>query len=37
MLGIADTLEAHAEELVALESQNTGKPLALTWRRRSRR
>jgi len=27
---IADTLEAHAEELVALESENTGKPLALT-------
>ena len=30
MLAIADTLEAHAEELVALESQNTGKPLAVT-------
>ena len=27
---IADTLEAHAEELVALESENTGKPVALT-------
>ncbi|MEO6821975.1 MAG: aldehyde dehydrogenase family protein, partial [Candidatus Nanopelagicales bacterium] len=29
MLKIADVLEAHAEELVALESQNTGKPLAV--------
>jgi betaine-aldehyde dehydrogenase len=27
---IADVLEEHAEELVAIESQNTGKPLALT-------
>ncbi len=27
---IADTLEAHAEELVAAESQNTGKPLGMT-------
>ena len=30
LLDIADTLEAHADELVALESQNTGKPLAVT-------
>ena len=30
MLGIADLLEQHADELVALESENTGKPLALT-------
>ena len=30
LLKIADTLEAHADELVALESQNTGKPLAVT-------
>jgi betaine-aldehyde dehydrogenase len=30
MLKIADALEAHAEELVALESENTGKPLAVT-------
>jgi len=30
MLAIADIFEAHAEELVALESQNTGKPLAVT-------
>ena len=27
---IADALEAHAEELVAIESENTGKPVALT-------
>lgn len=27
---IADVVEAHAEELVALESQNTGKPVGLT-------
>ena len=27
---IADVLEAHADELVALESENTGKPLAVT-------
>jgi len=27
---IADALEAHADELVAIESQNTGKPVALT-------
>ena len=30
MLKIADALEAHADELVALESQNTGKPVAVT-------
>ena len=30
LLKIADALEAHAEELIALESQNTGKPLAVT-------
>jgi betaine-aldehyde dehydrogenase len=30
LLDIADSFEAHAEELVALESQNTGKPLAVT-------
>ena len=30
LLAIADTLEAHAEELVALESENTGKPIAVT-------
>lgn len=30
MLKIADALEAHAEELVALESENTGKPIAVT-------
>ena len=30
LLDIADTFEAHAEELVALESQNTGKPIAVT-------
>jgi betaine-aldehyde dehydrogenase len=30
LLKIADVLEAHAEELVALESQNTGKPIAVT-------
>jgi betaine-aldehyde dehydrogenase len=30
LLRIADTLEAHAEQLVAVESQNTGKPVALT-------
>ena len=29
LLKIADAIEAHAEELIALESQNTGKPLAL--------
>jgi betaine-aldehyde dehydrogenase len=30
LLAIADTLESHADELVALESQNTGKPMAVT-------
>jgi betaine-aldehyde dehydrogenase len=30
LLRFADLVEEHAEELVALESQNTGKPLALT-------
>ena len=30
MFRIADAIEARAEEIVALESQNTGKPLALT-------
>lgn len=30
MLKIADALEAHADELVALESENTGKPIAVT-------
>jgi len=30
LLAVADVLEANAEELVAIESQNTGKPLALT-------
>jgi len=30
LLAIADTLESHAEELVALESENTGKPIAVT-------
>jgi betaine-aldehyde dehydrogenase len=30
LLTIADALEAHAEELVALESENTGKPIAVT-------
>ena len=30
MLKIADVLEAHAEELVAIESENTGKPIAVT-------
>jgi len=30
LLAIADVLEANAEELVAIESRNTGKPLALT-------
>ena len=29
LLKIADAIEAHADELIALESQNTGKPLAL--------
>src|SRR3712207_6872495 len=30
LLRIADAIEAHADELVALESRNTGKPLGLT-------
>ena len=30
LLRIADTIEANAEQLVAIESQNTGKPVALT-------
>ncbi len=30
LLTIADTLEAHAEELIDIESQNTGKPISLT-------
>jgi betaine-aldehyde dehydrogenase len=30
MLAIADVIEEHADELVAIESQNTGKPRALT-------
>jgi betaine-aldehyde dehydrogenase len=30
LLKIADALEAHADELVALESENTGKPIAVT-------
>ena len=30
LLDIADDLEAHADELVAAESQNTGKPIQLT-------
>ncbi len=30
LLKIADALESHADELVALESENTGKPLAVT-------
>jgi betaine-aldehyde dehydrogenase len=30
MFRIADALEAHAEELVALETENTGKPIGLT-------
>jgi betaine-aldehyde dehydrogenase len=30
LLRIADAIEAHADELVAAESQNTGKPIALT-------
>ena len=30
LLKIVDALEAHADELVALESQNTGKPVAVT-------
>jgi betaine-aldehyde dehydrogenase len=30
LLGFADLVEEHAEELVALESRNTGKPIGLT-------
>jgi len=30
LLAIADALESHADELVALESENTGKPVAVT-------
>lgn len=30
LLKMADAIEAHADELIALESQNTGKPLAVT-------
>ncbi len=30
LLRIADSIEAHADQLVAAESQNTGKPMALT-------
>ncbi len=30
MLKIADAFESHAEELIALESENTGKPIAVT-------
>ncbi len=30
LLRFADAIEAHGEELVALESENTGKPIALT-------
>ncbi len=30
MLKFADAVESHADELVALEAENTGKPLALT-------
>ena len=30
LLHVADALEAHADELVALECENTGKPVALT-------
>ncbi len=30
MLKLADAIEANADELIALESENTGKPLALT-------
>ena len=30
LLAIADVLEAHGEELVALESENTGKPIPVT-------
>ncbi len=30
LLKMADAIESHADELIALESQNTGKPLAVT-------
>lgn len=30
LLKIADALEAHADELIAIESENTGKPIAVT-------
>jgi len=30
LLAIADVIEQHADELVAIESENTGKPVALT-------
>jgi betaine-aldehyde dehydrogenase len=30
LLKIADAIESHADELIALESQNTGKPIAVT-------
>jgi len=30
LLKIADALESHAEELIALESENTGKPVPVT-------
>ena len=30
LLRFADSVESHADELVALESQNTGKPIGLT-------
>jgi betaine-aldehyde dehydrogenase len=30
LLAIADVVESHADELVALESENTGKPIGLT-------
>jgi betaine-aldehyde dehydrogenase len=30
LLKMADIVEAHAEELIALESENTGKPIAVT-------
>ena len=30
LLKLADVIEEHAEELVAIESENTGKPIALT-------
>jgi betaine-aldehyde dehydrogenase len=31
LLGLADLVEEHADELVRAESRNTGKPLGLTW------